>query len=176
MGMLKSKIRWAVGLGSSLALVAGPVVAATSDVVTATVTPQVISVSVSDGTVDYGILGFGESNDTKDGTASETQTVTNDSNVRVDISVKSSDATGTSVAWELGGTAGSDVFEHSYAVDAGAFASFPTDNSFSSSNVSLDESGGIDTRADLDLKLAMPTDSTDTSQHSVDVTVLATES
>ena len=151
--------------------------AGAADVV-ATVTPQIVSVTIADGGVDFGIVAAGGSNDTIDGTASETQIITSASNVSTDVQIRSTDATGTTVDWNLEATIGLDQFIHSYDVDtAGAgsavWTAFPADNSNSAVVATLPISGNSVT---LDLKIDMPDTITDTTVHSIDVTVLATAS
>jgi len=173
-----------VGIFSLAALSFGlAAIGATSADVTATVTPQVVSVSVSDGAVNYGILNFSETNNTFNGTApalGDDQLITNGSNVPINIQVKSSDATGSSITWELGAAPGSNIFGHQYDIDTGAgpatWLDFPASNDYSGTAVNLTETGGIDPSATMDLKLLMPTGSADTSTHGVTITVLATES
>src|SRR3989344_3246183 len=74
--------------------------------VAATVTAQLVSVSVSDGTVDYGILATSTSKDT---VGVQTQTATNNSNVTAKLDIKSSDAVGGTPC-NLAGVAAPDVF------------------------------------------------------------------
>ena len=168
-----------LGILSLVLMLAAPVLAA--ETVSATVTPQVIAVSVTDGTVDYGILAITESNNTIDGAtgsvqpAAEQQTITNDSNVSANILLRSTDAVGSSVNWNLEATADTDQFIHSYDIDASGSAVwtvFPVDNSNSASVVTLVNKDDI---ATLDLKINMPTSVTDTSVHSTTVTAVAIE-
>lgn len=177
--MLKTKLALASSLAGIASMIAIPGLAEESANVALTVTPQVISVTVTDGDVAYGVLSFSETNNTFDGDAQETQTITNQSNIPVDISVSSTDATGTTEDWELADTPGAATFSHLYDIDAtgsATWSNFPDDNSSTTPVVTLDENGGTDDNASLDLRLDMPTSSTDTTQHSVSVTVLATES
>lgn len=179
-------------IGAVAALGGSPALAQSEDTISATVTPQVISITISDGDVDYRTLDAGETNNTISGTALEQQTITNQSNVAVNISLRSSDAddtdeTGGAVDWDLVScaTAGSatDDFGHQYEVnDANATfegTDFPADGTFA--NVAtgtvdtLDETGGTDPDATLDLGICMPGTLTDTSQHDVTVTAIATE-
>lgn len=165
--------------------VAAPAWAADTASVTATVTPQVIAVSIEDGTVDYGILAAGETNNTFDGEATaDTQTISNGSNVSANIALRSSDAyvVADTTDWALAGTAGTNQFAHSYDINASgsaSWATFPANGTFGNINtstvVTLDASDGVYPTATLDLKIDMPTSITNTSAHSIDVTVLATE-
>ncbi len=135
--------------------------------------------SVTDGTVDYGILAVTESNNTFDGTtgnvtpAAEQQTITNDSNVSTNILLRSSDAIG-STDWDLEATAGADQFIHSYDINAATptWTAFPADNSNSTSVVTLANNGNT---ATLDLRIDMPTSITYTSVHNITVTAVAIE-
>lgn len=170
-----------LGILSLVLLVAAPVLAQSTDTasVAATVTPVTISVSVSDGDVDYGILDISESNDTLDGTAAETQTITSGSNVSTNITLKSSDATGTNVDWNLVSAAtgvGADTFVHYYDIDGTAgsavWTDFPDTNLYTGTVVTLASLGDT---ATMDLKIDMPTSISDATVHSIDVTVLATE-
>ena len=167
----------------SLALaLAAPVWAAD---VTATVTPQVISISVTDGSVDYGVLATSDTNNTFDGAAiADTQTIENTGNDSVDIALRSSDAADAGAAgvtdWALEGTAASEVFVHSYDIDASVSAVwtvFPFDGAFANTNTAdvatLASNGDM---ATLDLKIDMPTSAADVTLHSIDVTVIATAS
>ncbi len=153
-----------------------------ADIVDCTVTPKLIAVSVGDGSVDYGVLSFGnDTNDTLDGTAVETQTITNDSNVSADIDLKSTDATGTT-PWELvSAMPGSEEFRHQYDIDGTAgfavWEDFPTDNNYTITPVAtLTKFGGADDSATLDLNIVMPSSSSDMSDHSITITARATES
>lgn len=153
--------------------------------VVATVTPQIISVTVADGTVDYGILDVDGSNNTFDGAATaDTQTITNTSNVSANIALRSSDAYVEAgvTDWDLVGTAAADDFVHSYDINASGptWTVFPSDGTFGNTNtgtvVTLDASGGANDDATFDLKIDMPTSITDTDAHSIDVTVIASAS
>lgn len=169
------KITISIAVFSLLALVALPVIAAESGSVSATVTPTFVSITVTDGSVNYGSLGLSESDNTLDGTASETQTITNVGSVSTDITLSSSDAVGDSVNWDLENIPGTDIFSHSYDIDgvveSPSFTDFPADNSNTGTVATLANNGNT---ATLDLKIEMPTGITDVSVHNITVTVLAT--
>ncbi len=165
-------------------MVVGVVVQA-DEIVTATVTPQTISVSVTDGTVDYGILDISNTNNTFDGAATaDTQTITNTSNVSANMALRSSDAAKDGVPgvtdWALAAAISTDVFVHSYDIDATSptWTAFPFDgtfdNTYTGTVVTLDASGGANDDATLDLKIDMPNSISDTTIHSITVTVLVT--
>jgi hypothetical protein len=82
--------------------------------VTATVTVSNVSITVSDGSIDYETLEVNTLRDTTTtGTGlDDTQTVTNNGNVNIDIKVKGVDAS----PWTLGGTQGDEVYTHKTCV------------------------------------------------------------
>lgn len=170
------KILAGLALLSLVLGVALPVLAATEDYVSATVEPKLVAVSVDDGSVDYGVLDFSATKSTVD--LGDTQVITNDSNVNAKMDVKSSDAVGGAVNWDLVDEASiaTDDFGHHYSIDSGAFTDFPEDNSYAADVVTFDKSGGADDTADLDIKIFMPTDSTDAAgAKTITVTVLVHE-
>jgi len=140
--------------------------------VTSTVTPELIAISVLDGLVEYGVLPLNTEEDTTSTGVSDTQTISNDGNVNIDLDVKSGDATSTGTPWNLAAAKGSDAFTHEFSDDSGStWITFNVDNvtyTAMSTNVS--------TTQDMDLRIGTPISSTDTLEHSIAVTVLATAS
>jgi len=139
--------------------------------VSATVTAELISVSVLDGSVAYGILPVNASEDTI--SLTDTQVVTNDSNVPADLAVKSSDAVG-GVNWNLVAATGSlDEFTHEYSSnDGGAWATFNVDNT---TYAALATNVAVDGTQNLDLRIGTPSSVSDQDvQKTITVTVLAT--
>lgn len=161
-----------IGILGLVGMVAGVgVQSATTAPVTATVTAQLISVSVSDGTVEYGILNTSTSKDTVSSPV-QTQTATNNSNVTANLNILSSDAEG-GVNWNLAAAAGADAFKHEFSVNGGAaWTAFNPDNvTYSSLASSVALSG---TKA-FDLKIGTPTSVSDNVLKTITVTVQATE-
>lgn len=89
---------------------AAPVLAADTGSVAATVTAQNISLTVSDGTVSYGIVPLGSSKSTITTDLNDLQTATNNGNVAEDFNIKGSN----SANWTLAGTAGADQYVHQF--------------------------------------------------------------
>jgi hypothetical protein len=159
---------------------------AEEDSISATVTPQVINVTVSDGSVNYGTLAPGELANTF---GTQTQTITNMSNVPVDLMLRSSDADDVSppvaTDWALGPcpSVAEDTFGHQYDIDGnGTFTgvNFPADGTFANANTgilkTLTASGGAEDEAFLELGICMPASITNNVAHHIKVTVTATES
>ncbi|MCH7752539.1 MAG: hypothetical protein IH898_10350, partial [Planctomycetes bacterium] len=98
---------------------------------------------------------------------------TNYGNVSVNLGIRSSDAASGGTDWNLAGTAGADEFTHEFSTDAGtSWTAFNTDNSTYSTLASDVAASGNET---FDLRIGTPTSSTDSAEHTVTVTVQATE-
>lgn len=158
-----------------------PVGAADTATVAATVTPKLITVSVStDGTVAYGVLGLDATKNTALYNAStnpngmdpaDTQTATNGSNVPVKLNIRSSDAVG-GTTWELAAAAGSNAFVHKFkGGDAADWTQLPVDN-VSYATLKASPAGAS---VAFDLQITTPTVTSDYVQKTITVTVQVTE-
>ena len=152
--------------------------AATTGTVAATVTPQNISVSVTDGVVAYGTLDVSSSKDTTSGGVNDTQTATNDGNVTEDFNITSTNATGGS-AWTLAGTIGADQYKHSFCTTG---TGSPDLCDATPSWTAITSAGGYQQLGStittsgtkkFDLKLDTPSSVSDYVQKSITVTVQA---
>ena len=131
--------------------------------VAATVTVQNISVTVTDGTVAYGVMAAGASKDTL--SPADLQTATNNGNVTENFNIRGTDS-GT---WTLGATAGSNVYVHKFSTNSGAaWTALTLVNQTLATGKAV---GGTQT---FDLQITTPTVSADYIEHSVNVTVQAT--
>lgn len=155
---------------------AGQAMAATTGTVAATVTPQNISVSVSDGSVAYGIVDLSTTRDTTSGGVNDTQVATNDGNVAEDFNIRSTDATG-GTGWTLAGSIDADQFVHSFCTTGGGSPdpcdATPTWNAMSTSYSSLAGSVAVSSTRAFDLKLDTPSSTSDYLQKSITVTIQA---
>jgi hypothetical protein len=153
---------------AGLLLITNTALAAETAVVAATVTPQNISVSVSDGSISYGTLGAGTAKSTITADLNDLQTATNNGNVTATLNIRGQNSTN----WTLGGAAGVDTYVHQFCT---ATCSSPPTNftalttSYQTLGTSIASSG---TRT-FDLRLTTPSSSSVTTQQSVDVTVQA---
>lgn len=148
------------------------VLAADTASVTATVTVQNISVSVSDGGVAYGTMASNTSKSTLAGEANDMQTATNDGNVAEDFNIKGQD----SGSWELADTNGSDQYVHQFCNDTDNDCSSPptsytamSEGGYTTLDTGIATSGAVD----FQLRITTPNPSTVYTQQSVDVTVQA---
>ncbi len=150
--------------------------AATTGTVAATVTPQLISVAVTDGAVAYGILDLSASQDTTSGGLDDTQTATNDGNISQDFNIKSTDAVG-GTNWTLAGTIGADQYKHSFCTTGGGAPdpcdTTPSYTAMTTSYASLGTSISAAGTKKFDLKLDTPSSTTDFVEKSITVTVQA---
>ncbi len=140
--------------------------------VTATVTLQNVSLTVDDGTINYGTLALNSSTGTV--ALSETQTITNAGNVNVDVLIKGQN----SANWNLAGASGSNEYVHRFCnATASSCATAPTNYSALTTNnqnfsLALTPAGTVN----LDLYLTTPSVSTHFIQQNVDVTLVAVAS
>ena len=138
---------------------------ASTDTVTATVTPQTVSVTVDIESVDYGVLDMSETS-----APSAVITATNSGNVTEKLEIKGSDSTN----WTLSPSAvGANTFMHEFATDDDSYASYTALNNttYDTLDTSVVESG---TQL-FKLQLKMPSSTTNTETQSTTITVLATE-
>lgn len=139
--------------------------AATSGTITATVTVQNISITVTDGTVAYGTLGLNSSAGTN---SADTQTATNDGNVTESFVIRGQDSAG----WTLGASAGADQYVHRFCITS---CTTPPTNytALTTSNQTLVASVAAAGNQTFDLYITTPTSSTTFTSQSVDVIVTA---
>ncbi len=172
------KIVCATLIATGLPIIGVKTFAASTGTVAATVTPQNISVTVTDGSVAYGTLDLSASKDTTSGGVNDTQTATNDGNVAEDFNITSTDATG-GTTWTLASTIGANQFKHSFCT-AGSGSPDPCDatptwNAITTAGNYQALASNIAASATnlFDLKLDTPSSTTDYVQKSITVTVQA---
>ena len=137
--------------------------------VTATVTVQNISVTVTDGTVAYGTLG---QNSTADTEPAQGQTATNNGNVTEDFDIKGLD----SADWTLETAAGTDQYVHKFCNDTDNDCTTPPTSYTALTTDYQDLDSAIITSGTVlfQLQINTPNPSTVYTEQSVNVTVLAT--
>lgn len=172
--MNSKKIWAAIGTAALLASAAIPALAATEGAVTATVTVQEISITVSDGSVAYGTLAVNTSKDTTSGGLNDTQTATNNGNVTENFLIRGQN----SVNWTLQAAAGVDQYVHQFCkTGTGApdpCDATPTYTALTTVNQTLVNTVAASGTQKFDLKVTTPTSSSNFSQQNVNVTVVAT--
>lgn len=141
--------------------------------ITATATPELISIKIANGypsTVDYGVLDLGYANAAP--TGDPVLRVENNGNIQEDFKIKGADATTTGSTWELSDTQGSKKYVHKFGV-----------GSSPSTYTALNKSGAVlvndidpDSTQDFKLRIEMPSSSDSYEQHSTTVTVVAEQS
>ena len=166
---MNKKIWTAIGASALLAATALPAIAATEDSVSATVTPQLVSLTMtSDGNVAYGTLASNASQDTV--ALTDTQTVQNNGNVNEDFRIRSSDAVSAGTNWDLGATTDIDQYVHQVSIDSGTiYTNFPANNT----TMLLVSPVGASSSQSFDLKITTANPSTDLLEHTITVTVVA---
>ena len=139
----------------------GPVWAASTGTINVTVTPKLISLSVTPTTYDYGTLGLSDSAET-----TITFTVENDGTVAEDFDIKGFDT----ADWTLSGAVGADTYKHDWKEGAGTYAALTTGGAAGATSVAAGNSKSFRFR------LNTPTSSGATNAQSPNVTFTASES
>ncbi len=148
-----------------------PVAAAETGVVNCTVSGQLVSVTVSDGIVNYGVLALGASKDTLASNLNDKQTATNTGTVTETFNISSSNADGATQDWTLADFSGENQFAHQYSVDNGG-EWIPLTAGYQQ----LADSKTAESSTTFDLRLIMPTSTTDYGTHTITITVQAVQS
>lgn len=175
--MINNKKLWAaIGTAALIASAAIPALAATEGAVTATVTAQNISITVSDGSVAYGTLAVNTSKDTTSGGLNDTQTATNNGNVIENFLIRGSNSTPS--GWVLAGAAGADQYVHQFCKTGTGVPdpcdATPTYTALTTVNQSLTVGVAASGTQRFDLKVTTPTSSSSFAEQNVNVTVVAT--
>jgi len=137
-------------------------------------TTATLSVSISDGAVDYGIVAPGGSKSTLAGDLNDMQTATNDGNTTENFNIKGQN---TACPWTLASSAGNDQYVHQFCNDTDNDCSSPPTNytalttSYQTLATGVSSSGSVD----FQLRITTPTSSSCFDQQSVDVTVQAVQ-
>jgi len=136
------------------------------------ITYAVVSISLtSDGSVDYGLVALNGEEDTTSTGLNDTQTITNDSTITENFNIKTSNATG-GMTWTVGAAAGSDVYVHSFSTNGGSsWEVLDTVDVYETLATGVAASSS----QDFDLKIHLPTETTDYQEKTITVTVQAVE-
>ena len=139
----------------------------------------IVSISIEQNSLfDYGVLSLSSSsaNPVKKSTVdlSKTPVIRNTGSVAVDLAVKSGDAEGGTVPWNLvaANSITADNYCHQYSAGGASWYDFPADNDYTGTVVT---DLPVDATSTLDLQVLMPTGSTDADEKSIIVTIRATQ-
>ncbi len=137
-----------------------------------TFTPAIISITItSDGSVDYGIVAASGRQDTTTSGLNDTQTIRNDGTGAEDFTIKTSSAT-SGTQWSLGSASGVDTFVHEFSTNSGgAWTKFTTADIYQSFVSNVVANG----TQNFDLRITIPSSSTDYQQKNITVVILATQ-
>ena len=136
---------------------------------------SIVSITVSDGVIQYGILPLNSSRSTID--LNDVQRVTNTSNQNINVNIMATNATGGGCTWTLSNNIGNNEYSYQFcnATD-NSCSSPPTNYSFLTTSYQLLK-GNLSTASHIDfhLRLNMPVYSTCFGEQNVDVTIQASE-
>lgn len=145
--------------------------AATSAEVSATVTAQNVSVTLTtDGAVDYGTQSISTTTDTTDDGIDDTETVQNNGNVAQDFDIKGANT----ASWTLGSTGGANQYAHKFCTTT--CDTSPTWTALTTSDQALATSVAASGSQSFDLQLIMPTSTASYVEQTLAVTVTASAS
>lgn len=155
-------------LGLSGMLVAySTILAGNTATVNATVTVQNVSLSVSPGSVNYGILPSNTSKSTCSSELNRAQTVTNDGNVTETFNIQGQN----SGNWTLGATAGTDQYVHEFATST--CTTWPGGTALTTSYQTMATGIAPNGTATLNLRITTPISSSVFTEQNVSVTLQA---
>jgi len=135
----------------------------------------VISVTLSDGAIAYGNLETGTSQDTTSGGVNDTQTATNNGTTTETFEIKGINTS----SWTLSSSSGNEQYVHQFCT-SGTGSPDPCDanpnwTALSTDYQTLVENVCASESQKFDLKVIIPTDTSDYSEQSIDVTIRATQ-
>ncbi len=123
----------------------------------------------TDSSVAFGILALSMEEDTTATGIDDTEIIQNNGSATENFNIKTSNAIG-GTTWTVGTSAGSDIFVMSFSTnDGGAWEILNTTDTYETLATSVAVSGTVD----LDLKIGLPTATTDYQQKSITITVQA---
>jgi hypothetical protein len=153
--------------------------------ISTTITPLVISVSVSPDTVNYGTAPMSAADNSRSTKESPTITVTNTGSVPIHVDLRGSDAepdVNGQATWTLNcepiglGVVGTNQFVHKFGLGATPdFNGSGINTLCSDSNKRLQSNLALNGQSQFMLQFAMPTASTGLGPRSSSVTVVATQ-
>ncbi|HLM83757.1 MAG TPA: hypothetical protein VK254_00905 [Candidatus Bathyarchaeia archaeon] len=172
---MKNKITKSGAIKLVILLVAGLLIgvgseAADTGQVSATVTAQNITVSVTDGSVSYGTLALSgiSATTTGAGNVNDSQIATNDGNVAEDFNIKGASTT----AWTLAATQGANQYFHKFCNNGTCDVS-PTWTALTTNYQTLGTSIASSGTKEFDLQIGVPSSTATFTQQNADVTVQA---
>ena len=148
--------------------------AADNDSVTATVTAQNISISLSQSSFAYGTIANNTASSTLSLFGGSGIVATNDGNVNEDFDINGANTTD----WTLAGTTGSDQYIHQFCNDTDNDCASPPTNytALTTSPAALDTGIASSGTCAFQLRLTTPNPSTVYTQQSASVTITASAS
>jgi len=162
-----------LGILSLVLMLAAPVLASQHEgSVSATVTPQIIAVSVLPADVAYGTLDLSASDVSRTTAESVTITATNDGNVNEDFTIRGSDSDNWTLDFSPADTGTIAVNQFVHRFDAGATFTPAEAAALDTTGKSL--ATNVVTTADFVLEMNMPLSGSTSGLQTTTVTVVAT--
>lgn len=150
----------------------GTVATATAQAISGTTTLNYVAIAISltsDGTVAFGALPVGNSTTTLAGDLNDSQVVKNTGSDTADINIQATDATG-GVAWSLAAFTGTNLYTLDFSTNAGSLWNALT---VPDSYALLTSGLASNATSTVDLRITVPTATSDTVTKSITVTLQA---
>lgn len=139
---------------------------------------SIISITVADGSIEYGLIPLNSSRSTLSSDLDDQQTVTNDGNATIDINIRGQHSTGSGCSWNIAASPGADQYAHTFCNSTSNSCTSPPTN-FNplddSDYVELASEIEEDSSVDFHLRLLSPTSVTCHDEQTVNVTLQAVE-
>lgn len=140
-----------------------------------TTSTPVISVSISDGIISYGVISEGGTQDTTSTGLNDTQVATNDGNITENFNIKGQNST----SWTLTGSVGYNQYKQEFCITGGGAPdpcdSSPTWTVLTTAYQSLATAIASSGTQRFDLKITLPSLSSTYNQQTVDITIQAVQ-
>lgn len=161
-------------LGLTSLLFSRIVKAAETGTVTATVTVQNISVTVTtDGAVAFGTINVGTTKPTTSVGINDTEAVQNNGNITEDFNIKAVNSTSSGAGWTFGSAAASETYTMKFCITNCDASPTWSAIGISPSYTTLKTGVAASASQDFDLLLYTPTSTTDYNEQSMVVTIQA---
>lgn len=131
-------------------------------------TTVLISITISDGSISYGMLPKGATKDTTSSGVNDSQTATNNGNVAEDFNIKGQNTT----AWTLAGSQGSEQYFHKFCNNGTCDAS-PTWTALTTNYQAVGSNIATSGTKEFDLQIGVPSATATYTSQNADVTIQA---
>lgn len=148
----------------------------TTGTVTATVTAQNVSVTITTGgSVAFSTINTDSTEDTTSSGVNDTETAENNGNITENFNIKAENSTSTGAGWTMGAAADSEIYTIKFCTSdcdgTPTWNAIGIDPSYETLAASIAKDG----TQDFDLQVSTPTSTTDYNEQTITVTIQAVD-